>query len=135
MKPALSSTKQLYRFSAQPHLLLEFAVHRLLGTFITMHTTLRELPGIAAVYAAPPQNLIAIIANDDPHIRAEALAVDDTFVVWCWLQVRFRVVVTMARHCGANRQSVFFHTSSFDGTWGDIFLRQVIGPPYGTGDI
>ena len=81
-----------------------------------MHSTLRELPGIAAVYAAPPENLIAIIANNDPHIRTEALAVDDTFVVWCWLQARFRVVVTMARHCGANRQSVFFHTSMAGGT-------------------
>ena len=81
-----------------------------------MHTTLRELPGIAAVYAAPPENLIAIITNDNPHIRTEALAVDDTFVVWCWLQARFRVVVTMARHCGANRQSVFFHTSMAGGT-------------------
>ncbi len=116
MKPALRSTEQLYCFSAQTHLLLEFAVHRLLGAFVAMHTTLRELPGIAAVYAAPPKNLIAIIANDDPHIRTEALAVDDTFVVCCWLQARFRVLVNMARHCGANRQSVFFHTSMAGGT-------------------
>ena len=64
--------------------------------------------------------VLALMAAAAVAVPAQAqtfnVTVDDTFVVWCWLQARFRVVVNMARHCGANRQSVFFHTSMAGGT-------------------
>ena len=87
---------------AQTHLLLEF-VHGLLGAFVACIPPCGNCQESRPMRR--PHRTWSLIANHDPHIWTEALAVDDTFVVWCWLQVRFRVVVTMARHCGANRQS------------------------------
>jgi hypothetical protein len=53
----------------QPHLLLEFAKHRLFGCLAVVDTALRELPGILP-YPSTPEKLPLIIAKYDADVRS-----------------------------------------------------------------
>ena len=58
----------------QTHLFLQFAVHRLLWRLVGLDPALRKLPGILS-HPTPPEEAVLVIAEDDPHIRPEAVGI------------------------------------------------------------
>ena len=56
-------------------LFMELAVHGLFGRFAVLDAALRKLPGVFSNPLAP-ENLVALVDDDDAHVRAVAVTVE-----------------------------------------------------------
>ncbi len=74
-KPVSCARDDANMVRQQPHLFVEFAVHRLLRRFAVFDAPLRELPGMGADSFAP-ENLVPGIEQDDADVGSEPLAVE-----------------------------------------------------------
>jgi hypothetical protein len=58
----------------EPHFLVQFPEHGLLGTFAAVDAALRKLPGMCAD-ALAPENLVSLVEQDDADVGPEAVPV------------------------------------------------------------
>src|SRR5690606_41363377 len=73
-QPVAGTTDDPHMLATQADLLVQLAVHRLLGRFPALDTALRKLPGMLARTLAP-ENLVLLIDQNEPGVGAIAVAI------------------------------------------------------------
>ncbi len=74
-EPIASASKYADVIRRQPHLFVEFPIHRLLRRFAVLDTSLRELPRVSSEPFAP-KHLVPLVEQDDADVGSEPLTVE-----------------------------------------------------------